>query len=156
MRLDATIGKGRSIFTSVCPGVSWTFFALCQRAGLKEKEKKKRDWKILLYNDNSQREKRWMQQNSFSIKPTCSSAPRLPAQSGCCSRGWWFAPFLCAWGHQSLQWLCWWCGCRWAWRPAVSWCSECRLWWMRALCSVEKKKTTLRKGPLLSTPRRFF
>lgn len=29
------MGKGRSIFTSVCPGVNWTFLALCQRAGLK-------------------------------------------------------------------------------------------------------------------------
>ena len=30
------MGKGRSIFTSVCPGVSWAFLALCQRAGLGE------------------------------------------------------------------------------------------------------------------------
>lgn len=84
------------------------------------------------------------------MKPTCSSAPRLPAQSGCCSRGWWFAPFLCASGHRSSRWLCWWCGCQWAWRPAVWWCSECRLWWMTALCSVEQKETMLRLRPLLS------
>lgn len=43
MRLEATIGKGRSIFTSVCPGVSWTFLALCQRAGLKNKAKKSKE-----------------------------------------------------------------------------------------------------------------
>ena len=34
IRLEATMGKGRSIFTSVCPGVSWAFLALCQHAGL--------------------------------------------------------------------------------------------------------------------------
>lgn len=28
------MGSGKSIFTSVWPGVSWTFLALCQRAGL--------------------------------------------------------------------------------------------------------------------------
>lgn len=28
------MGRGKSTFTSVCPGVSWTFLALCQRAGL--------------------------------------------------------------------------------------------------------------------------
>lgn len=32
MRLQATMGRGNSILTSVCPDWSVTFFALCQRA----------------------------------------------------------------------------------------------------------------------------
>lgn len=163
MRLDATMGKGRSIFTSVCPGVSWTFLALCQRAGLKKEEKKE---KILSYTAKRRRVKVLHVANMLSLpiqllsltinyehtavsssslmQLTCSSAPRLPVQYGCCSRGWWFAPFLCVWGHQSSLWLCWWCGCQWAWLPAAWWCSGCQLWWMTALCSVGQKKKTLK------------
>lgn len=69
---------------------------------------------------------------------TCFSAPRWPARSGCCSRGWQCAPSWSVSGPRFSPSLCWWCGCQWASQPAGWWCTACPLWWKTAWCAEDK------------------